>query len=216
MLELEFVMEQGKLRDLESQRVELFQQLKASQPWKKYWQDDLALDQTVQFERVFQFGSIPPELISRMLARLHPLIEGDCVKRDCALLKNSEGTQAKVIVDILLNQFAIEIRAGSLEKGEEILKEIKEGISKVLNLYPQITVPDGQGGVVLHSQIVEGVRSPYSERVISLESIKNAPGKELAVDNEPAISVLKLKEMAGLVSPRPLIKKRGQLSEFSL
>lgn len=219
-LENELKNEKKKLEELVDREMELGYELNVAQPWKKYWGDELGIGQTVQFERVFQFGNIPAELISRMLARLHGMIEGDCVKRDFALLKNDDGTQVKLTVDLPIDQFVIEIRSRSLELGEKMLSEIKDSISKVLDLYPQLTVADPPSSpladmnetavVVQHqSQIIEGVRSPFSGRIIPMDKIKEANGLDLKIGDELGISLRKLKEMAGLIAPRPLVKKQS-------
>jgi len=91
---------------------------------KRRWPDFAKPKQTVAFERTFHFEAVPMEVVSKIIARLHSLIDGDTVYRDLVFLKIDE-TQAKITVEASLDRFVIEIRSPSLQDGEAMLANIK-------------------------------------------------------------------------------------------
>jgi len=170
------------------------------QKWKNLWPDRPHAVQKYSFESVFQFGAVPAEIVSRVIARLYKHIVGTCVFRNLLLLQD-EDIQCKICIDVTLDRFYLDIRARSLDEGQAFLQRIKSILSQSL-----AGLEDQQGKP--HT-VVEGLKSPISELVIPRERFSNSPNDEILVfEDGYSVSVRELKLRAGLrpadeEKPRP-------------
>ena len=158
-------------------------QLILARPWKQHWQDDPYTKHLAFFERVFRFTIVPQELVSRVIAKLHGFIQGNCVMQDCVLLQGGE-TQANIQVDLELNQFTVDLRSPRLADAEEFFAEISQTIDETI-------------GDRTVSYIV-GIKSPSdSTSIILLDALRAAEGPSF-VDGTKTLPLQYLRQLAGL------------------
>jgi len=174
---------------------------------KERWPDFPKPEQKVEFERTFHFEAVPMEVVSKIIACLHSLIDGETVYRDLVFLKIDE-TQAKITVEASLDRFVLEIRSPSLKDGESMLAKIKESISDVLSLFMS-----GDQGT---NMVTEGVRSPFSDAIVPLDKFSNIVESHLSYGEDSLVPVRMLKKMAGLETPDEVPRRPGLCFSLSL
>ena len=166
--------------------------------WRIHWPDITPPAQNCSFERVFHFGAVPAELVSRVIARLHGLILDNCVFRNLVLLQYQDAL-CRVTIDTTLDRFAIEVRCGNMEDGLELLSLVKRCLSESL---AGISEASGAPKVV-----IEGIRSPFSDTIISLDAFASTAEASVSGGSDPLLSVRFLQQRAGL-APQEDVHRR--------
>jgi len=202
-----------KLRELERQLSEAKTNLKKiadhqtmskrkQLQWQKLWPDEPNANQLCFFERVFEFETIPGEIVSKIIARLHSLIQEGSVFRNLLLLADGD-SQCQVYVDTTLDRFNIEVRAPSLRQGEDLLKKVKDVLSK--SLFEML-------GDSAQSLVKDGVRSRFSNKLIPIEKFATLPDESHLDEDGFSDSVKSLKQRGGLLPSEVTARIKGWFS----
>jgi len=93
-------------------------------------------------ERIFKFDVLPTELVSRVIARLHSMVEEACVWRDLVLIQKGQSAKGRIEVVEEHNLFLFEIRSSSFQQGRELMEILMEILSQVADKYPGIQRED--------------------------------------------------------------------------
>jgi len=165
---------------------------------RKIWPRDPPFDRPLQLERILTFNVVPGELVSRLIVRLHPLIqEGLVWRNDLVLFQREANTQAWIQVEHSRNRFIVTLRGSDRLSCCFLMDKVLDEVKKSLVQHPGVTFR-------------EQVRSPYDEEA----SLDLALVQEDAQKNElqrslvcPATSLPlkaeKLLFMAGLIDRDP-------------
>jgi len=100
---------------------------------QQVWPNDAPPSKPVQIERVLKFRVIPSELVSRLLAHLHPHIqEGLVWKNECVIMvQELERSQGWIRVEEAEKRFVVVIRGSELAECTKLLDFIVEQVRGV-------------------------------------------------------------------------------------
>jgi len=119
----------------------------------RVWPRDCPFDRPLQLERILKFNVLPGELVSRIIVRLHSLIqEGLVWRNDLILFDEKSNTQAMIQVDPSLSRFVIFLRSSERLSCGKMMKNILDEVTVSLAQHPSVSV-------------CEEVRSPHDQSV---------------------------------------------------
>ena len=127
------------------------------------WPLDPPRERPIEMEQSLLFNVIPFELVSRLLVRLHAMIQESLVWRDEVLIfKAEDNVQAWLRISIPLNSFTAVLRGPTPEACEKLASFVFSEVKVGCENYPGVT-------------FTKGIRSPFSTAaVISLEEVSKA------------------------------------------
>jgi len=113
------------------------------------WPRDPPFQRFIQLERIIKFNVVPMELVSRLLVRLHPLIqEGLVWRNDVLIFDRSENSQGWIHADLDHNRFVVALRGSDLACCMNLMDFIIREVMLSLSRHPGVTW-------------IEAIRSPY-------------------------------------------------------
>jgi len=105
----------------------------ASKEEKAAWPSDPPHDKPIEIERSILFNVLPIELVSRLLVRLHHLIQDNLVWRNRVILLDPETkTQANVRISVSDDSFCATLRGTTREDCEGFLARVLEEVTFLL------------------------------------------------------------------------------------
>jgi len=117
----------------------------------RIWPKDPPFERPVQLERILKFNVIPVELVSRLMVRLHPLIQQGLIWSDDVIVYDAKSqTQGRIQVDYASAWFVVTLRCSDPAKGAALLEKVMDEVKSFLVLTP---------GVMMKEQ----VRSPHDQ-----------------------------------------------------
>jgi len=119
------------------------------------WPKDPPFDRPLQQERILKFNVVPGELVSRLIVRLHPLIqEGLVWRNEVVLYERISNTQGWVEVDGGLGRFVVVLRGADRVNVRLFMERVLREVRASLAQHPGVSFQ-------------EQVRSPH-DRAVSL------------------------------------------------
>jgi len=92
---------------------------------KKVWPNDPPFDRPIEIERSILFNVLPVELVSRLMVKLHPLIQDGLIwKNQVILYEPLDDTQALVRVSVEDSSFCVALRGRSQDLCERLMNQI--------------------------------------------------------------------------------------------
>ena len=161
--------------------------------FNELWPQDAPFDRPVEVERSLLFNIIPVELVSRLLVRLHPLIQQSLVWRDEALLlQKDDNTQAWIRISLPDNSFCVSQRGNSEKTCLKMMEVITSEVTTGCQSYSGVS-------------FTEAVRSPFSPNTL-------IPVEEVIRTQEGRYK-LKCPETHFPLKPANLLLRSGHLHE---